>query len=427
MANIKYTLNGGKTTPDANKFYPIYLRYVMGRNFDFRASIGFKVLPDWWNAEEQKVRRLAIIKNHSDINGLIAGLTKHFEDYQNLNKRNGIIPSRSDVKKHYESYFTKPADKQNKLSLFDSIEEQIQHATEHGTVSSGTIKSYKTTKEILILFNKNKYKIDFDKIDLEFYFDFVQWCEGKTLSKNYIGKHIKTIKTFMQYAVDNGYTNNESFRSKKFRVLKEDVHNVYLTEEELQALWKEDLSKLPRHERARDLFLIGAYTGLRISDYNRLKKHNIKTIQGVEMIQITTAKTGKEVSIPIHPVVRAILNKNDGEPPQRLPDQHINYLIKEVTQSAGIDSIEYTSQTIGGKKVMQKKYKFELVKSHTARRSFCSNAFLAGMSPIDIMRISGHRTESAFMKYIKLSSEDVAIKMSMHPFFSDSSPLKMVN
>ena len=311
--------------------------------------------------------------------------------------------------------------------MFDSIEEQIQHATEHGTVSSGTIKSYKTTKEILILFNKNKYKIDFDKIDLEFYFDFVQWCEGKTLSKNYIGKHIKTIKTFMQYAVDNGYTNNESFRSKKFRVLKEDVHNVYLTEEELQALWKEDLSKLPRHERARDLFLIGAYTGLRISDYNRLKKHNIKTIQGVEMIQITTAKTGKEVSIPIHPVVRAILNKNDGEPPQRLPDQHINYLIKEVTQSAGIDSIEYTSQTIGGKKVMQKKYKFELVKSHTARRSFCSNAFLAGMSPIDIMRISGHRTESAFMKYIKLSSEDVAIKMSMHPFFSDSSPLKMVN
>mgnify|MGYP000017617347 CR=1 FL=1 len=427
MANIKFTLNGGKKTPDKSKYYPIYLRYVLGRHFDFRASIGFKVLPDWWNADEQKVRRLAVIKNQSKINSLITNLTKHFEDYEGSNKRDGIIPSRADVKKHYDSYFTKPEDNPKKLSLFDSIEEQIKHAKEHGTVSSGTVKSYKTTKEILILFNKNKYKVDFEKIDLEFYFDFVQWCESKNLSKNYIGKHIKTIKTFMQFAIDNEYTTNESFRSKKFKVLKEDVHNVYLTEDELQALWKLDLTTLPRHERARDLFLIGAYTGLRISDYNRLRKHNVKTVQGVEMIQITATKTGKEVSIPIHPIVKAILNKNDGEPPQRLPDQHINYLIKEVAQSAGIDSIEYTSQTIGGKNVMLKKYKFELVKSHTARRSFCSNAFLAGMSPIDIMRISGHRTESAFMKYIKLSSEDVAIKMSTHPFFSESSSLKIVN
>jgi len=195
----------------------------------------------------------------------------------------------------------------------------------------------------------------------------------------------------------------------------------------LQVLWNQNLTKLPRHERARDLFLIGAYTGLRVSDYNRLKRHNLKTVKGVEMIEIKAQKTGKIVAIPLHPIVKAILSKNDGEPPERLPDQHINYLIKEVAESAGIDQVEYVPKTIGGREVTQKKYKFELIKTHTARRSFCSNAFLAGMNPIEIMRISGHSTESAFMKYIKLSTQDVAIKMSEHPFFKGATALKRVD
>ena len=426
MANIKFTLNGGKTTPENTKHYPIYLRYVLGRYFDFRASIGFKVLPEWWNADEQKVRRLAIVKNQSDINGLIAGLTKYFEDFENQNKRNGITPDRAEVKKYYLAYFKKPIDKTKRTNLFESIDEQINHAVKNNTVTHGTIKSYKTTKNILILFNKKNYKIDFENIELDFYFDFVQWCEKKNLSKNYIGKHIKTLKTFMSYAVENGYTKNESFLSKRFKVLKEDADNVYLSETELQLLWKQDLIHLPRHESARDLFLIGAYTGLRVSDYNRLKKHNLKTVRGVQMINVATKKTGQDVSIPVHPIVRAILNRNDGEPPKQLLDQQINELIKEVAETVGIDNVEYVTRTVGGKKVTTKHYKFELVKTHTARRSFCSNAYLSGMSPIDIMTISGHKTESAFMKYIKLSAQDVAIKMSSHPFFTGSTALKMV-
>ena len=137
------------------------------------------------------------------------------------------------------------------------------------------------------------------------------------------------------------------------------------------------------------------------------------------MISLVTQKTKKKVSIPVHPIIELILEKYNGDTPPKIPDSDINELIKLVCESAEIDNIEYVEQTRGGKKTKSKKYKFELVKTHTARRSFCTNAYLDKMEPLDIMSISGHTTESSFMKYIKVSSEQFATKMSEHSFFKD--------
>ena len=52
--------------------------------------------------------------------------------------------------------------------------------------------------------------------------------------------------------------------------------------------------------------------------------------------------------------------------------------------------------------------KWELVSSHTARRTACTNMFLKGIPTIAIMKISGHKKESTFMKYIKVSAEENA-------------------
>ena len=231
----------------------------------------------------------------------------------------------------------------------------------------------------------------------------------------------------MSYALDNGLTNNGAFKLKNFQKLSEDADNIYLTQEELQNIWKLDLSKDERRDRARDLFLIGAYTGLRISDFNNLKEHNIKTVKGVELLSVPTQKTKEFVAVPLHPIVKAILKKRNGIPPQRIANQTINVLMKEIAESAGIDSLEYISRTKGGKRLTIKRYKFELVKSHSARRSFCSNAYLSGMSPIDIMSISGHKTERDFLRYIKLSKEDIAIKMSTNTFFTGGTAMKKIN
>jgi len=50
----------------------------------------------------------------------------------------------------------------------------------------------------------------------------------------------------------------------------------------------------------------------------------------------------------------------------------------------------------------------------------------AEVPTISIMKITGHRTEKAFMKYIKITQEQNANKLGNHPYFIKS-PLKVVN
>ena len=62
--------------------------------------------------------------------------------------------------------------------------------------------------------------------------------------------------------------------------------------------------------------------------------------------------------------------------------------------------------TKGGVKRTYTSPKWEMIESHTARRSFCTNMCLKGMSTQDIMHFSGHKTEKEFLKYIRITSDE---------------------
>lgn len=432
MANIQFRVNNGKKIVDNAKPRRIYLRYRLGRSIDFSASIGFEVLLSDWDYEKQRVKNRTNILNRFEINNLISNLTKHFETFENKNREKGILPNYIDVKKHYESYFT-VFEETKPLTLFSFIDLFIDNAKAKPNpitkklVSNNTIKDYTLTKNTLKLFNDEVYKIDFDKITLDWYYDFIEWCNKKKFKMNYTGKHIKTLKTFLNSASELGHNSNVAYKSRKFSVFKEETDSIYLNQEELLKFWSLDLSNEPRKEIARDLFLIGAYTGLRVSDYNSLTEQNIKIEQGVKLLRVKTEKTGRVVAIPLHPIVEAILNKNNGNPPKRIPDQEINVLIKEIAKSDEVNLIEKVELTYNrsGLEITEMKEKYKLVTNHTARRSFCTNAYLSGISPMDIMAISGHTTEKNFRKYIKVTAEQFAIKMSNHEFFKNGSALKI--
>jgi len=68
----------------------------------------------------------------------------------------------------------------------------------------------------------------------------------------------------------------------------------------------------------------------------------------------------------------------------------------------------------GGLKVTEAKKKHELVTTHTARRSFATNVFKSGYPAISLMKITGHRTEKAFLLYIKVTPEENANKLMEH-------------
>ncbi|MDP4183632.1 MAG: site-specific integrase [Bacteroidota bacterium] len=186
---------------------------------------------------------------------------------------------------------------------------------------------------------------------------------------------------------------------------------MYLSDAELKMI--NDAVLPDSLARYRDLFLIAAYTGLRYSDLSNLDNFHIRP----PYVKIRTQKTGERVVIPIHPVLKQVLERNNYEIPPVPSNQKFNEYIKDVCEIAEIKEICFLGKTIGGKYVQDKYPKYKLVSAHTARRSFATNMYLAGVPSISIMKITGHHSEKSFLKYIRISQEDNAQKLLDHPYF----------
>jgi integrase len=193
-----------------------------------------------------------------------------------------------------------------------------------------------------------------------------------------------------------------------FYVFSEESDTIYLNEDELQKLKDTDLSESPFLDRVRDWFLLLAWTGCRFSDLEKVTKTDIKN----NFITFRQQKTNNKVTIPLHPVVIEVLEKYNNDLPAEISNQKFNEYIKIVCQKAELFSPETTTRTVGGKLVTEKFAKWELVTSHTGRRSFCTNMYKRGLPSLMIMSVSGHTTEKAFLGYIKVTQEEHAEMMA---------------
>jgi site-specific recombinase XerD len=277
-----------------------------------------------------------------------------------------------------------------------------------------SIQKYNTVYNNLTAFGKT-YHLTFESIDKNFYSKYVASLNNKNYTLNNVGKYIQVIKTFLTYATENGYNTNMFFKSKLFRAHKVPGFSIYLTEEEVTDIYQMDLSKSPHLERVRDLFVVGCWTGLRFSDFTAIRAENIEK----DYLQIKTFKTGEKVVIPIHPIVREVMAKYEGKYPNSLPpaisNQKMNGYLKDIAKE--VDCLKVTVETEyqkGGMKVTENKIKGELVTTHTARRSFATNVFKSGFPAISLMKITGHRTEKAFLLYIKVTPEENANQLLDH-------------
>jgi integrase len=137
----------------------------------------------------------------------------------------------------------------------------------------------------------------------------------------------------------------------------------------------------------------------------------------INYLKTTTQKTDINVIIPLKDIVLSIYNKYDGKLPRCVSNQKMNDYLKEIGQLAKISDTVHTSTTKGGMRYDESFKKWELITTHTARRSAATNMYLAGVPTISIMKITGHKTEKAFLKYIRISQEDNALKLIEHPYF----------
>jgi integrase len=279
----------------------------------------------------------------------------------------------------------------------------------------GTVKTYIQTVNRLRDFNPS---LDFKDFTIEFYYKFVNYLTDDCgIYDNTVGKHIKNLKAILNDATERGINTCYDFRKKKFRTFRSTADTVYLTLSELEKLYTLNLTRRPGLERVRDLFVIGCYTGLRFSDLSRITPANIMRKDGKVYISIRTLKTGHQVVIPLNSVSESILNRYDGQVPPAIANQKMNDYLKEIGKKAGLSKeVQYT-RTKGGIVVTLTDHKYNLITTHTARRSFATNAYLSGVPALAIMKITGHKTEGAFMAYIKAGQEENAINLAKHNFF----------
>jgi integrase len=225
------------------------------------------------------------------------------------------------------------------------------------------------------------------------------------------------IKLFCKNASIKGFTLPNDYKSKEFYKPTNKTYDIYLKEEEVEKIYNAKF-KTDYLDNARDWLIIGIRTGLRISDFLRLDKSAIND----GFIELSTKKTQYAVAIPLHHEVEAILQKRNGEFPRALSDAKFNKYIKEVGEIAGLTEIvegskmvEIPNPTKGSRsKIYRKQFskypKFELISSHTCRRTFATLLF-GKIDTLTIMKIIGHTTEKQLLDYIKITPKESAIKL----------------
>lgn len=266
---------------------------------------------------------------------------------------------------------------------------------------------YTNMKNVLNDFKTYRGKeFDFQDIDRKFYNELINFMiEKKDYSVNTYGRAIKFIKTVLHAATDQGYNTKEDFK-KVFRGTSEQSDSFCLDENEIQKLYEKDLSHCEKLEKVRDMFIIGCWTGLRFGDFTTIQKSDIDMAKN--RIRVFTSKTKHKVVIPIHWMVKAIIEKYEYKLPEPISNQKFNLYLKDAAKEAEINEPFVKKITKGGKELTISHLKHEVISSHCARRSFATNSFKRGIQPYLIMQITGHKTEREFIKYLKISDEEYA-------------------
>lgn len=233
------------------------------------------------------------------------------------------------------------------------------------------------------------------------------------LNNTTIRKKLEYLTWFLRWARDSGFAVNPAFKTFKPTLKQTQNKVIYLTKDELARIRDLDLSGTPRLEPVRDIFLFCCLTSLRHSDADNLRRTDVKG----EHIEVTTIKTGDSVSIKLNKNALAILEKYKDVPfpgNRALPsytNQAMNRSLKELCQLAGINEPIRITTYKGSTRKDEVHPKWELVGTHTGRRTFIVHALSMGISPSVVMKWTGHSDYKAMKPYIDIvdSAKDEAM------------------
>lgn len=400
--------------------FQIYLQYTYTKGKFLRYYTGVTVPKEYWDKEKERAKPDRRFPDYAEINAQLNRIETEAAQIALRSQYNKSDLSNEVFKNELDTFLGKKVEVEKSTTFLQYFTKVIDERRANPNYAPSSIKVYVSTFNHLKAYTEGvlRREITFADFNHAFFSDFSNHLFGKGFGNNYVHKLTSTLKTILREADRREVAPELKIKDGWLIAKREEPPAIYLTEDELSQLFNIDLSGNPRLCRVRDLFLVGCHTGLRFSDFTVLKPGNFKkAADGREYIEMMTQKTGAKVTIPVKSEVREILTRNAYQIPKAISNQNFNEYLKEVGQLAGLTEPTMLTHFRNGKRIDQTCPKFELMTTHTARRSFATNAYKAGVPVKYIMTVTGHTTEREFYKYVRIRPDEHALLVSDNPFF----------
>ena len=369
--------------------------YLPGEKSRFKYNTGRSIKPEHW---DKKTRRLKTMRGaQGDRNRKLNLILNEYEfAVERIRDLYGSALTKDKLKSKLDEYFHIEEKKpETVLELFD---EYIDEIVNLGTLTKRTIEKYKMTGRKWSEF-QGKRKIMLHEINYSVLINYVTFLRDRhKLTDNTLHRNINFLKTFLIWNQRNGRKVSDDY--KKIKINQRETDNIALTYEEIKIL--ETMKLDHRLDLHRDMFLIGVYSGQRFSDYSVFEKADVRD----GMIIKRAEKTETNSYIPLHSKLEKLLDKYDWQF-RTISSQKFNKAIQKICKKAGFTDEVKKTRYLGSKKMIERFQRWEIVTSHTARRTFITLSSTKGMPDHIIMSITGIRDPKTLQKYKKINLETV--------------------
>jgi len=381
-------------------------------------NTGFRVNPERWDADRQRcaagsfhgARRIPAATINDEIRRYLDVVDGIFSDFA----ATGVFPSPTDVKSALNAglyHQTLAPSDEDVFAAFDKF------CTEQGAKnawSDGTYIKWRVFRRHMANWKPLLSWSDFDEKGLT---SFVAYLRDVRQQKNAtIKKQLGYMRWFLTWADHKGYLTVTDYKIFKPKFKGQEQRQViFLTWDELMAVWDWEPEERQLHGQVRDVFLFCCFSSLRWSDVQNLRWSDVHE----KSITITTVKTADPLEIQLNRWSQELLWRyvDEGLPDDRvfpvIGNQVANKYLHEICRDCGIDETVHRTWYRGSERHDDVKKKWELVTTHCGRRTFICNALAMGIPPTVVMQWTGHSDYAAMQPYIGVSQDTKAAAMEL--------------
>lgn len=408
--NITYKLQGKKD------FKNIYLRLYKNK-FDICICTNLVVLESDFENEQSKT--------NTELNEILLNLKLNVLKQYNLCFAKGIVIDRNWLENVIKSTFERPnkeiglINEDYTIYFSDFSDYWIKNysskwkTASRKNMSSVLLSQYVSFIGIFKDYEKNSNrKLEMRLLSQEEIYLFLEYLQGLDYSTSTIIRSLGRLRFFCNRANDLKFDVCSDHSQNFFFDEEDEIDGIYLTEDEINKIINYDFSFDENLNIAKQNYLILLFTGLRGTD--GLKNLDISNIKD-DLIKIKTQKTGQSVVIPVHRVIKDIVKQNFGNLPPKMNLTKFNLAIKTICQICDIDEQVFGSLYNKEKNRKVKGYykKFQLISSHSARKSFCTINY--GKIPNEVLcSVLGWSTDKMISLYNKTTKTDYANQLKSH-------------